>query len=185
MINVDFILLKEFVLENNQYFNLGFANVYLDDLTGLIYQGESFEKFAIGINDTFGNYFYLRTDPDIRYVDTRIQLSDNKRTIDEIVHCYLVAIVENAKPKELVQCLLDTLLKYGNERIRPVRSIYIREAAVAKELKKLSKEHINQVLQNLGTRQVAIIEFDFITTYSPISTSCLPNPCNTDSYEQM
>jgi hypothetical protein len=87
--------------------------------------------------------------------------------------------VADARPKDLVQCLLNTLLKYGNERIRPVRAIYIREAAVAKELSKLAKEDVQYVLQNLGERQVIIIEFEFTTRFSSLPDNCIINPCNT------
>lgn len=179
MTNTDFILLRDHILDKNKYFNQGFANVYQDATTGLIYQGDSSEKFAVGIDDTFGNYFYLRTDPEIRYNDSRPQLRDSKPSLDENVRSYLVAVVDDARPKDLVQCLLDTLLKYSNERIRPVRAIYIREAAIAKELSKLVKEDVEYALQNLGERQVIIIEFEFNTRFSPLPDNCIINPCNT------
>lgn len=177
MINADFISLRNFMLDKNRYFNQGFANVYQDELTGLIYHGDGNEKFAVGIDDRFGNYFYLRTDSDIRYTDTRPQMGDTTRGLDETLKCYLVAVVEDAIPKELVQALLNSLLHYGDERIRPLRAIYIREVAAAKELAKLPKENVAHVLENLGERQVVTLEFDLTTKFSAVAFDCIPNPC--------
>lgn len=183
MTNNDFIQLKDFLLGHLGFFNQGFANVYLDELTGLVHQGDGSEKFAVGINDIFGNYFYIRTDAEIRYSDTRPQFSDTRRSIDETVKCYLVAVVDDAKPKLLVQSLLNCILNYGNERIRPIRAIYHRETAVAKELSKLSDEDIVYALQHLEEKQVVIIEFDFTTIFTPEKPACIPLPCKTCSNE--
>jgi len=178
MISVDFDNLRDYILQHNTYFNQGFSNCYQDDLTGYILQGESDEKFAVGIDDRFGNYFYIRTETDIRYTERRPQLSDTSRSLDETTKCYLVAVVDNARPKELVTSLLNTLLNYGENKTRPVRAIYIREAAVQKELSKIDdKDAIIGVLQNLRDLQVVIVEFDFITQFTPVPFTCIPSPC--------
>lgn len=177
MTNADFISLRDFVLDKNRFFNQGFAGVFLDELTGLIYQGEGSEKFAVGIDDQFGNYFYIRNEANIDYTESRTQLSDNSRTLDETTKCYLVAVVDNADPKALVLCLLNTLMNYGNERIRPVRSICIREVAVQKELAKIRKEDVQFVLERLSERQVVSLEFQFTTKYKVVPFSCIPSPC--------
>lgn len=181
MINNDFILLSTFLLDNLGFFNQAFANVYLDESTGYILQGDGSEKFAVGIDDHFGNYFYIRTDPDIRYSDARSPLTDTGKNLDETLKCYLVAVVDDAKPKELVQSVLNALLLYGNQRIRPTRAIYHRETAVGKELAKIDKEAVQYVLQHLGEKQVVILEFDFITVFSPIHFECIPSPCKSCS----
>ena len=180
MISNDFILLRDFVLDKYRLFDQGFANVFLDELTGLIYQGEGSEKFAVGVDDEFGNYFYIRTDAAIDYSDSRQQLSDSSRMLDETIRCYLVAVVDGARPKELVQRLLNTLLSYGKERIRPIRSVYIREVAAAKELAKIRKEDLQYVLEHLHERQVVSLEFQFTTQFSRLPENCLPNPCKSD-----
>ncbi|PUZ25016.1 hypothetical protein DCC81_11930 [Chitinophaga parva] len=173
MITTDFIALKDFILNRAGVFCSGFANVILDESTGLIVRGDGFEKQAIGIDDRYGNYFYIRNEPEIRYTDARSQISDTRRSVDETVKCYLVAIVENAMPKELIQILLDSLLQYGDKRIRPIKSISTREAAVAKEFAKIPKEDLQNALQHLYNRQVVIIEFDFVTTWN--AGECLPS----------
>jgi hypothetical protein len=175
MITEDFIALKDFLLDKNRFFDQGLANVYLDEITGLIYQGDGSEKFAVGIDDQFGNYFYIRTDADIRYSQSRPQVTDSSMALDETVKCYLVAVVDQARPKELVQCLLNSIVRYGNERIRPIRALYIREIAVAKELARLPKEDIQYALQNLAERQVVVLEFDFTTKFTARADGC---PCD-------
>lgn len=173
MITEDFIALKDFILNRAGVFCSGFANVILDESTGLIVRGDGFEKQAIGIDDRFGNYFYIRNEPEIRYTDARSQFSDSRRSVDETVKCYLVAVVDNALPKELIQILLDSLLVYGDKRIRPIKAISTREAAVAKELAKIPKEDLQSVLQHLYDWQVVSIEFDFVTTWN--AGQCLPS----------
>lgn len=175
MTNADFTALRNYLLAQHSWFTEGFANVFQDETTGLIMQGDSSEKFGVGIQDDFGNYFYIRTDSDIRYTDSRPQLSDTSRKLDETVRCYLVAVVENARPKDLVQSLLNSLLTYGDQRIRPQRAVFIREFAVAKELSKLDKGDVQAALQRLGTWQVVTLEFDFITSFA-VTQCTLPLP---------
>ncbi|WP_346318178.1 hypothetical protein [Chitinophaga sp. YIM B06452] len=178
MTTEDLTKLKDFLMDKLRFFNQGFANVYLDELTGLIYQGDSFEKFAVGINDSFGNYFYIRTEANIDYSESRPQVTDSSASVDEALRCYLVAVVDKAQPKELVQAILNALLQYGSEKIRPVRAVHHRETAVAKELAKIGREEIKDVLQRLGSWQVVILEFSLYTRFTAKPFNCIPSPCN-------
>ena len=180
MINTDFTALCAFVADKNRYFDKFFANVFLDETTGLIYHGEGSEKFGVGYNDEFGNYFYIRTDATIDYADSRYQVSDSSRTLDETLRCYLVAVVDQADPKALVQRLLNTLMSYGKERIRPIRAVYIREVAAAKELAKIDKESLQYVLSRLDERQIVTLEFQFTTEFRLMAFDCIPSPCKSE-----
>ena len=67
MLDTDFTALKDFILEHNNYFGKGYANVYKDENTHAVWVKEGRDYKRIMPEDTFGNYFYLRSDTWIKH----------------------------------------------------------------------------------------------------------------------
>lgn len=176
MITADLDVLKDWILEKNKYFNAGFADAWQDPLSGLIAIGNN-ERLSVGIDDRYGNYFYIRVNEEIGYSASREQLKDGVISTDETARCFLIAIVKNALPKELARCLLNSLIRYQDQRIRPVRSIIKRESVVASEMKDIGKESLQYILSNLKDVQVVSIEFQMTTIFHSINDNCPCEPC--------
>ena len=176
MITADIEGLKDWILINNKYFNTGFADAWQDPISGQISVGED-ERISVGLDDRYGNYFYIRVNEEIGYSASREQLRDGIISTEETARCFLVAIVKKAAPKELARCLLNSLIRYQMNLIRPIRSIIKREQVIANEMKGMEKEDLQYVLSNLAEVQAVLIEFQLTTIFHSISDKCPCEPC--------
>jgi hypothetical protein len=176
MITSDIEALRNWILAHNKYLDTGFADAWQDPTSGLIAVGEK-ERISVALDDHFGNYFYIRVNEEISYSASRDQLTQGIISQDETARCYLVAFVRGAAPKELVRCLLNSLIRYPNEYIRPVKSLVKREQVIVEELKAMDKGELEQILSRLDDLQAVRIEFQLTTIFRSVNDNCPCNPC--------
>lgn len=179
MTNKDFDLLKKWVLEKNKYFQNGFANLHYDNISGRLRSTEGDEDIAAGIDDRFGNYFYIRHTGGVQYRRSSEQLSGCRNGQDIFVSCTIVCVVNDAMAADLNLCVLNSLLRYRDADIKPIRGLIVREEVVKKEYPNMKPKALEVILQNLGNKTIISIDFEFGSAFHPNGDDCPCQPCKT------
>lgn len=169
--------LSAFITQYNPYFDTAFTNVAVDDKTGIVNNGTQ----VIFPNDTFGNYYYIRTASKLRfdYNKDRSQ-ADNFLSLVVNAPCYLVAYVIGADIDSLVANLVATIGRY-DETTRITEVVIHAEDVVLQELAQvLDKPNVLHALQTMPDN-VALVSINFTLSfvYSLPELHCLTNPCKT------
>lgn len=174
----DFEQFRDFILEKNTYFTIGFANAYKDDTNHAIWvkDGKDFNKLMPA--DTLANYFYLRNDAWLKHEAKEPErLSDNgtqRLSFLDTMSVQLVAVVNNADPYKLVQNLRNTAMMYSHLNVVPVTSSWNREQVVSTELAKMRMEDVAATLQRLKDETVVRIALSVSKTFIP--SACIAEP---------
>lgn len=179
MTSADFISLKDFFLSENTYFSQGFANAFKDATTNKVFARVKSELQPIFPMDSYGNYFYLRSEGDIKY-DPKFQervadCGPQKLSFLDSLTIQLVAIVKGADEYKLLQNLRNTAMSYTGFNAIPVAASYNREAIVSSEMKGLPKEDINKALQNLTDQTIVRVTLQVAKMFIP--GNCIVDPC--------
>ncbi len=186
MLREDFEQLRDFILEQNAYFVNGYANAYKDDVTNAIHVRDGKDVQRLLPADTAGNYFYLRNDGQLKHEAKEPErLTDNgaqRLSFLDTQVVYLVAVVNNADPYQLVENIRNTAMMYQNMNVQPVSSHWNREQVVTAELAKMKADDISAVLQRLKDETIVRIQLNVSKVFLP--TTCIINPCNNDYHEQ-
>lgn len=178
MLHHDFEQLKDFILENNNYFRAGFANAYKDDVSNAVWvkEGKDFKKLLP--TDTLGNYFYLRNDAWLRH-----ETKEPERLMDtgtqrlaflDTMSVQLVAVVNSADAYKLIQNLRNTVMMYSALNVVPVTTSWNREQVVSTELAKMPMEDVNVALQRL--KDETIVRLALSVSKSFIPSDCIIEP---------
>lgn len=178
MLNEDFELFKEFILEKNPYFINGFANAYKDDITHAIYLQDGKDRRRLMPADNLGNYFYLRNDAWMKHEAKELQkLTDTgtqRLTFLDTMSTQLVAIVNNADAYQLIENLRITAMMYEGLDITPVTSSWNREQVVTTELTKVKAEEVYAALQRLENETIIRIGLSVNKIFTP--GNCITEP---------
>lgn len=180
MIKQDFEQLKNFILDNNDYFHKGFANAYKDDVSNAINVQQGKDVLSVLPADNLGNYFYLRNDAWTKFEPKHPErLSDTgtqRLSFLDTISVQLIAVVENADAYILIENLRNTAMMYKELNVQPVTGSWNREQVVASELSNMSSSDINAALQRLSNETIVRVSLSISKTFVP--SSCINNPIN-------
>jgi hypothetical protein len=181
----DFENIVQHVREYNTYFATGFANAVKDATLNTVVLDGSKKTFVFP-TDKAGDYFYLRNEQTVNYTRQEAQrLSDCKPIMpySETMICYLVAVVKEAEPFQLLQNLRDTLANFGGASITFNNANWNREQIVRDEMSGSSPKDIEAALSRLKKQTIVKLSMNVATTYVP--SKCTPSqicaPCPADA----
>ncbi|ADX66961.1 Uncharacterised protein [Weeksella virosa] len=167
--------IKKNLLNQLNFFNYGFSDLYMDHSAKRLISLDQKENVAYGVDDRYGNYFYLRNDGNVRVSQGEkiIESSKNLLLTNTIV---LVANVSNAYPEKLLECLLNYL---GIQDDIIINSAQItNEKVINSEYPLLDRAEKNIILSQLHNRTLVKLEFISYSTMQPNERNCYEcNPC--------
>lgn len=165
--------LKDRLLQALPLFAVGYPYARLDANKGLVVTAGNDARY-VGLNDTDGNYFYIR-------VPEKINVAAWKGTSDcgvgtkQRYPCTLVAAVLEADEFALADAIVNEMLK---TKVIEVKAIWIDAISIVdNEFKGLSAESIEAAKARIGDRTIVRIDFDMTRTYE--SNNCEYNICPT------
>ncbi len=180
MLQQDFEELRDHILQQNKYFNKGFANAFKDETTNAIFIKEGKDLRRVMYTDGLGNYFYLRSDAWTKHEAKEPErLTDNgiqRLSFLDTMSVQLVAVVNNADAYRLIENLRNTVMLYEPLSILPVTSSWNREQVVATELSKMPMEDINAALQRLTDETIVRLSLSVSKIFIP--DNCISEPFN-------
>lgn len=178
MLKDDFELLKDFILEQNSYFNAGFANAFKDEVNGMVFAMDGKDRKPLLPADNMGNYFYLRNDTWARHeakeTEKITDTGTQRLTFLDTMSVQLVAVVNRADAYRLIENLRNTALMYQQLNVVPVTSSWSREQVLATELARMRPEDVNATLQRLKEETIVRLALAVSTTYIP--STCIAQP---------
>ena len=167
--------IKDSILSKLKFFNNGFSDLFMDHAAEKIISYENDESLSYGIDDRFGNYFYLRNDGNIQISKTNGVLS-NYSGLELKNPIVMVALVSNVNPNELLKCLLNTI--GTNNEIEIHRAFITNETVVISEFSFLKSEAQKSILSRLGGKTLIKIAFTIFEDFQPNDRDCFTcNPC--------
>ena len=180
MLQQDFEHLKDFILEQNEYFNNGYANAYKDDITHaiIVKQGKYIERVLPA--DKLGNYFYLRNDAWTKYeAKEKERLTDTgsqRLTFLDTMSVQLVAVVKDADPYLLIENLRNTAMMYRGMNVEPVTGSWNREQVIITELAKMPVDDVSAALKRLTNETIVRVALSVSKVFIP--GNCITSPLN-------
>lgn len=180
MTSADFTALKDHILQYNTCFDNGYANAFkYDETNTVLARGTSGDFVPVFPSDSLGNYFYLRSDGDIKYTaQPGERLTDNgtqRLTFLDTLTIQLVAIVKDADEYALIANLRNTAMAYKPISVIPIAASYNREFIIADEMRGMNKEDIAKALRNLTSQTIVRLALSVNKNYIP--GNCIGNPC--------
>lgn len=170
--------IKNSLLEKLKFFNNGFANVYLDETASRYLSLDGKTDIALGIDDRYGNYFYIRNNGTVKISKAKVQMSNCVTSLDLNTNMVLVANMSNANPDKLLECLLNALSVSVSEDFEITSATLTNEKVVLSEYSFIGIEKIKSLLMRLGKRTLVKIEFVLYKQMNPNSKDCYTcNPC--------
>ena len=169
--------IKNVLVDGLKFINNGFANLYLDETASKYVSLDGKTNVALGIDDRYANYFYLRS-------NGNMQVSNGKRltgcvpTLQLNDSISLVVNVAKASPDKLLECVLNALAIYTKEDFEVTRIYTTNEKVVKSEYAFLGQDAIKQILARLSGRTLLKIEFTLFKEFQPNPRDCYKcNPC--------
>ncbi len=169
------IEIKDNILNKLKFFDNGFSDLFLDYTAERIVSYENDTSIAYGVDDRFGNYFYLRN-------DGNIQISKSNEIVAHISNLelknpvVLVAVVSDANPNELLKCLLNALGTFNEIEIQ--RAFITNEKVITSEYSFLKLDAQKSILARLGNKTLIKIGFTMFENFQPNDRECFDcNPC--------
>jgi len=152
--------IKDLIKSALPLFDEGYAYCRQDSDKGLVATVGNDREY-VGINDTEGDYFYIRT-TNISSVPTKSK-TDCNVAMSGKMPCSLVAVVKEADEFKLTDAIINILLK---TKVIDVRTTWIDPVAIIKEeFKGLSAEVINSANSKIGNRTIVRIDFDLTRNF--------------------
>lgn len=169
--------IKNVLIDNLKFINNGFANLYLDETASKYISLDNKTNVALGIDDRYANYFYLRSVGNIQ-VSKAPKLVSDVNTLEFSNSISLVVNVAKANPDKLLECFVNALMVYSNEDFEIIRILSTNEMVVKSEYSFLNQEGIKSILARLSGRTMLKIEFTLYKTLQPNTRACYEcNPC--------
>ena len=170
--------IKNSLLEKLKFFNNGFANVYLDETASKYVSLDGKENIALGVDDRYANYFYIRSSGDIRINKSRQQLVNCSTTIEMTSSMVLFANIQKGNPEKLLECLINALLISVGEDFEITRAETTNEKVIKSEYIFLGLDAVKSILLRTFNRTFVKIEFTLFKEMQPNDKSCYTcNPC--------
>lgn len=183
MLTEDFEKLKDFILEKNTYFQIGFVHAYKDDTNGQVVAKKGKDNIILLPADSSGNYFYLRNNAEIKFNPKEAErLTDTgtqRLTFADTIEIVLVAVVRNADAFQLLENLRNTSMMHEDMDVRPASVKLNREQVLVDELKGMSDKDVEAALQRLTDQ--TIIQLTLKATKTFIPNECITNPITISS----
>lgn len=165
---------KTVLMDNIGVFDKGYAYARLDSSKGLVATAGNNAKY-VGINDTEGNYFYIRVPEKISSNVSKNNLTDCGSTLLQKYPCSLVAVVTEADEFELTDAIVNELTKATRGNIE-VKAIWIDPISIInEEFKGMDKKSIEAAKARVGERIIVRVDFDVIRLFN--THSCAYNIC--------
>lgn len=181
MTTADLISFKDYVLSQNKYFDKGFAPAFKDEETGkVLVLSDKGDFIPVMPMDTFGTYFYLRTDGKLTHtIRDAERVSDHGATrvtfIDTLAANLVIVYKGLADEFTLMNNIRNTSLKYTGLQVFPIETITVREIITATEMKGMEKKDISAALKRLkGFTMISVkLSINKVTT----AQDCITDPC--------
>lgn len=171
MKTTDFEALKDFILSKNTCFAAGYANAIKDVETEAVIVKNGSDHKRLLPDDSAGNYFYIRNELSIRHdAKPAERLADNgtqRLVFNDVITCYLVAIVKDADLFALLENLKNTVMMYKPMSLQPLSSNWNREQVIKEEMSGMRKEDIAATLQRLKNETIVKLVFNASQIYVP------------------
>ncbi|WP_312208276.1 hypothetical protein [Empedobacter sp.] len=168
--------IKNEILEKMKFFNNGFSDLFMDYTAERLVSYKENTSISYGIDDRFGNYFYLRNDGDIKVSKSRDRIIDHIPNIELSNPIVFVANVANADPNELLKCLLNSL--GTNNEIEINKAFITNEKVIKSEYSFLNIDAQKNILSRIGDRSLVKISFTIFEIFQPNDRDCVKcNPC--------
>jgi hypothetical protein len=165
--------LVEHILTTNTYFDNGFDDVYQDETTGLVENGE-----PVFPADNHGRYFYLRLPNNIRFdYSAQFTLDECSNSPGKIYDVILVACVADVNAEGLLNNLLSALSSY-QERITLQSASIQGNVVINQELSFMSKDDREAALKRKPDN-LTIVSISFSYIKETLLTNCITEPCST------
>lgn len=156
MINEVRDYIKDAMLEQNDYFNVGFVDVSINPILGIVISTEETEV-PVFPSDSFGNYFYIRNNGVVKFggnIGTGI--SDCEQSIGVSSSLTIVACVRNAEPDSLLSNIVNTLLVCKKYNIDILEANIERLSVIVNELRFMDNETKMKALANIPEEMTII-----------------------------
>lgn len=169
--------IKTVLLENLSFINNGFANLYLDETASKYVSLDGSTNIALGIDDRYANYFYLKSNGSTQVANAS-RLTNCNQSLEFSDTVSLIVNVSKSHPEKLLECVLNALLVYSSEDITITRITSTNEKVVVSEYNFLSQSDIKTILSRLSGRTLLKIEFTLYKVFHPNPKKCYEcNPC--------
>lgn len=163
-------------MQHNEYFSVGFSNVWLDEKTGFVAD----DKTPVFPCDNLNDYFYLRLPNSVDFVySTDYNYSQCKGGIASRTQVVLVAVVKENDPDTLLENLIATLRTYSEANLRLRSAIYQKAYVIDQELRFISESEREQALKRIPFNSAFVsISFEVIETIVSPKLNCIEPPCS-------
>lgn len=171
--------MRDFILENNTYFNKGYSEVYQDDITGVIYGFENGTPKHIFPNDGDGDYFYLRLPKSVSFdYNSHYKIDDCQAGLGLKTSVILVACVRDADSSKLFNNLIITLRNYKTVDMSIKTGLFQSVEVIMQELSKVSPEtKIEALKTHDGSYTIVSLTLEATVALMPRNIDCIINPC--------
>lgn len=167
--------IKAAVMEAHTLFANGYSYARIDENKGLVVTGKKNFEY-VGIQDTKGDFFYIRVADKFNSTDTKPSADCNKAAV-QAISCSLVAVVKAVNELALLDSLTNTLMKQVNtEWGVKIRSEYLNPVTILEmEFKGLKDEIIAKAKARLKDMNIVRIDFDITRIFE--TTNCAIDLC--------
>lgn len=178
--------IAKFIADQNKYYTNYFFDAIKDPITGIVRglaNDESGEYINLMPNDSLGNFFYIRVDPNIRLIPD-IVMTDCLPAIPRgFLGCTLVMCFNEGNPDTMVDNMVSSLIKAGGGNISMQGGIlWDSVSVISNELSGLptgenKEETIKRALARIDTFTFVSVSFSYLVTISLLDSDCYNNPC--------
>lgn len=163
--------IKNRLLSNIAIFDAGYSYARIDENKGFVATMGNEAKY-VSINDTEGNYFYIRV-PNMSNAAVSPSLSDCAVRVSERFTCTLITITRDTDPLSMYDAVLNELLKSKTVNFKggSVDPVYI----VEQEFKGLKKESVESAKSRIGNMIITRHDFDIVRYFD--THNCEYNLC--------
>ncbi|MFA9212940.1 MAG: hypothetical protein ACEQSR_03735 [Candidatus Methylacidiphilales bacterium] len=158
--------LKNIILSKHSFLNDGFINVFKDEQNGYL---RNLNGELVGVEDTNGNYFYIREEGKWKINLAKRQITSCAETQDILKSYRIVFIVRCANPEKLFKCILKTLIESHFQ-------LTFQEAELNKAVvifEEYGEDLFKDVMQRLRDNITIIsIDFSLLETFTPSQCDC-------------
>lgn len=166
------------VRELNPYFDKHFTDVIADSERGYVWVDKGGDYTPVFPNDTLGNYFYIRHEPDFAFSFNADYSAGITPGLQYNTTATLVASVIDADPNKLASNIIASLRTIScAASVTVISARANRNAIIAQELQGLEEADLEKALSNID-RRTTLVSVNFSVTGMVSIVKCsLQNPC--------
>lgn len=167
------------LMDDLEFFNHGFHGLYIDHTAARLVTTDGKTNLAYGIDDRFGNYFYLRNDGVVN-IGNAAKIMDCDKSLELRSNIVFVANVKNADPEQLLQCILNSLGTHHDNgaQLQITSALITNERVVATEYPFMKADEHKQILARISGWSLVKVVFSGFSFFQPNSRDCWDcKPC--------